>query len=48
MMRNISVWSNNSFLFCLRQLKELLDTYYPIEIDSSRSIDEKMPLMVEW
>ncbi|KAG7237116.1 hypothetical protein INR49_032789 [Caranx melampygus] len=33
---------------CKEQLKELLDTYYPIEIDSSRSIDEKLPLMVEW
>ncbi|XP_071323869.1 cytosolic 5'-nucleotidase 3-like [Trachinotus anak] len=33
---------------CKEQLKELLDTYYPIEIDSSRTIDEKLPLMVEW
>lgn len=33
---------------CLRQLKELLNTYYPIEIDSSRSVEEKLPLMVEW
>ncbi|XP_023258960.1 7-methylguanosine phosphate-specific 5'-nucleotidase [Seriola lalandi dorsalis] len=33
---------------CKEQLKELLNTYYPIEIDSSRSIDEKLPLMVEW
>ncbi|TNN85984.1 Cytosolic 5'-nucleotidase 3 [Liparis tanakae] len=30
------------------QLKKLLNTYYPIEIDSSRSIEEKLPLMVEW
>ncbi|XP_054615882.1 cytosolic 5'-nucleotidase 3-like [Dunckerocampus dactyliophorus] len=33
---------------CKDKLKELLNTYYPIEIDSSRSIDEKLPLMVEW
>lgn len=33
---------------CKEKLKELLNTYYPIEIDSSRSIDEKLPLMVEW
>lgn len=33
---------------CKEKLKELLDTYYPIEIDSSRSIEEKLPLMVEW
>ncbi|KAM9780203.1 cytosolic 5'-nucleotidase 3-like [Neosynchiropus ocellatus] len=33
---------------CKVKLQELLDTYYPIEIDSSRSIDEKLPLMVEW
>ncbi|XP_068193821.1 7-methylguanosine phosphate-specific 5'-nucleotidase-like [Antennarius striatus] len=33
---------------CKGQLKELLNTYYPIEIDSSRSIEEKLPLMVEW
>ncbi|XP_003964935.1 cytosolic 5'-nucleotidase 3 [Takifugu rubripes] len=30
------------------KLKELLDTYYPIEIDSSLSVEEKLPLMVEW
>ncbi|XP_034045784.1 cytosolic 5'-nucleotidase 3-like [Thalassophryne amazonica] len=30
------------------KLKELLNTYYPIEIDSSRSVEEKLPLMVEW
>lgn len=34
-----------SFVF---QLKELLDTYYPIEIDCTRPVDEKLPLMVEW
>lgn len=33
---------------CKEQLKELLNTYYPIEIDSSRSVTEKLPLMVEW
>lgn len=33
---------------CKEQLKELLNTYYPIEIDTSRTIDEKLPLMVEW
>uniref|UniRef100_A0A4W6CM64 5'-nucleotidase n=1 Tax=Lates calcarifer TaxID=8187 RepID=A0A4W6CM64_LATCA len=27
---------------------ELLNTYYPIEIDASRSAEEKLPLMVEW
>ncbi|XP_008328181.1 cytosolic 5'-nucleotidase 3 [Cynoglossus semilaevis] len=30
------------------ELKELLNTYYPIEIDSSQSIEDKLPLMVEW
>uniref|UniRef100_A0A3B4B1A5 Uncharacterized protein n=1 Tax=Periophthalmus magnuspinnatus TaxID=409849 RepID=A0A3B4B1A5_9GOBI len=30
------------------KLKELLNTYYPIEIDSTRSVEEKLPLMVEW
>ncbi|CAN9505410.1 unnamed protein product [Ophioblennius macclurei] len=33
---------------CKEKLKELLNTYYPIEIDSSRSVEEKLPLMVEW
>ncbi|XP_028311318.1 cytosolic 5'-nucleotidase 3-like [Gouania willdenowi] len=33
---------------CKDMLKELLDTYYPIEIDCSRSVEEKLPLMVEW
>lgn len=32
----------------LSQLDELLKTYYPIEIDSSLSVEEKLPLMVEW
>ncbi|KAM7371614.1 hypothetical protein PAMP_008832 [Pampus punctatissimus] len=31
-----------------QKLENLLNTYYPIEIDSTRSIDEKLPLMVEW
>lgn len=29
-------------------MKELLNTYYPIEIDANRSTEEKLPLMVEW
>lgn len=29
-------------------MRELLNTYYPIEIDASRSAEEKLPLMVEW
>ncbi|KAF7648658.1 hypothetical protein LDENG_00153570 [Lucifuga dentata] len=33
---------------CKEKLKELLNMYYPIEIDSSRSIEEKLPLMVDW
>uniref|UniRef100_A0A8C2ZTR9 5'-nucleotidase n=1 Tax=Cyclopterus lumpus TaxID=8103 RepID=A0A8C2ZTR9_CYCLU len=33
---------------CKEELKKLLNTYYPIEIDSSRSIEDKLPLMVEW
>lgn len=33
---------------CREKLTELLNKYYPIEIDSSRSIEEKLPLMVEW
>lgn len=35
-------------LSSLVQLDHLLHTYYPIEIDSSRSVEEKLPLMVEW
>ncbi|XP_076864274.1 cytosolic 5'-nucleotidase 3-like isoform X2 [Brachyhypopomus gauderio] len=30
------------------ELKNLLNTYYPIEVDSTRSIEEKLPFMVEW
>ncbi|XP_029491632.1 cytosolic 5'-nucleotidase 3-like [Oncorhynchus nerka] len=33
---------------CKAQLKDLLNTYYPIEIDSKRTAEEKLPLMVEW
>ncbi|XP_037544676.1 cytosolic 5'-nucleotidase 3 [Nematolebias whitei] len=33
---------------CRGKLDELLKTYYPIEIDSSLSVEEKLPLMVEW
>uniref|UniRef100_H3CA96 5'-nucleotidase n=2 Tax=Tetraodon nigroviridis TaxID=99883 RepID=H3CA96_TETNG len=33
---------------CKLKLKQLLDTYYPIEIDTSLSVEEKLPLMVEW
>ncbi|CAB1341678.1 unnamed protein product [Coregonus sp. 'balchen'] len=30
---------------CKAQLKDLLNTYYPIEIDSKRTAEEKLPLM---
>ncbi|KAA0710756.1 7-methylguanosine phosphate-specific 5'-nucleotidase [Triplophysa tibetana] len=33
---------------CQAELQNLLDTYYPIEIDCTRSPEEKLPLMVEW
>ncbi|MED6244439.1 5'-nucleotidase, cytosolic III [Ataeniobius toweri] len=33
---------------CRLKLDHLLETYYPIEIDTSRSVEEKLPLMVEW
>ncbi|XP_039895000.1 7-methylguanosine phosphate-specific 5'-nucleotidase-like isoform X5 [Simochromis diagramma] len=33
---------------CTKKMRELLNTYYPIEIDASRSAEEKLPLMVEW
>ncbi|XP_072298975.1 cytosolic 5'-nucleotidase 3-like [Eucyclogobius newberryi] len=33
---------------CRLKLKDLLNTYYPIEIDTSRPVAEKLPLMVEW
>lgn len=33
---------------CKKQIKKLLNTYYPIEIDARLSTEEKLPLMVEW
>ncbi|KAK5616917.1 5'-nucleotidase, cytosolic III [Crenichthys baileyi] len=33
---------------CRQKLDHLLEIYYPIEIDTSRSVEEKLPLMVEW
>ncbi|KAM4623457.1 7-methylguanosine phosphate-specific 5'-nucleotidase-like [Polymixia lowei] len=33
---------------CTRKIRELLNTYYPIEIDAGRTAEEKLPLMVEW
>ncbi|XP_071776447.2 7-methylguanosine phosphate-specific 5'-nucleotidase-like [Centroberyx gerrardi] len=33
---------------CTRKMRQLLNTYYPIEIDASRTAEEKLPLMVEW
>ncbi|XP_068434071.1 cytosolic 5'-nucleotidase 3-like [Clinocottus analis] len=33
---------------CKAELKGLLNKYYPIEVDYSRSIEDKLPLMVEW
>uniref|UniRef100_V9KK26 5'-nucleotidase n=2 Tax=Callorhinchus milii TaxID=7868 RepID=V9KK26_CALMI len=33
---------------CRKKLKDLLNTYYPLEIDPSTSITEKLPLMIEW
>ncbi|XP_019120326.2 7-methylguanosine phosphate-specific 5'-nucleotidase isoform X1 [Larimichthys crocea] len=33
---------------CTKKIRALLNTYYPIEIDPSRSAEEKLPLMVEW
>lgn len=33
---------------CTKKIKKLLNTYYPIEIDATRSTEEKLPLMVEW
>ncbi|KAF7652611.1 hypothetical protein LDENG_00094560 [Lucifuga dentata] len=31
-----------------KQIRELLNIYYPIEIDAGRTAEEKLPLMVEW
>ncbi|XP_014848810.1 PREDICTED: 7-methylguanosine phosphate-specific 5'-nucleotidase isoform X1 [Poecilia mexicana] len=33
---------------CRQKLNDLLQTYYPIEINTSLSVEEKLPLMVEW
>ncbi|XP_077357848.1 7-methylguanosine phosphate-specific 5'-nucleotidase-like isoform X2 [Festucalex cinctus] len=33
---------------CGKKMRELLNTYYPIEIDASRTVEEKLPFMVEW
>ncbi|KAL2100821.1 hypothetical protein ACEWY4_002582 [Coilia grayii] len=33
---------------CKEKLKDLLNTYYPIEIDSTRTVEDKLPFMVEW
>ncbi|XP_041828869.1 cytosolic 5'-nucleotidase 3-like [Melanotaenia boesemani] len=33
---------------CKQKLDELLKTYYPIEIDTSLSVEQKLPLMVDW
>ncbi|XP_030591585.1 7-methylguanosine phosphate-specific 5'-nucleotidase-like isoform X2 [Archocentrus centrarchus] len=33
---------------CKTQLQALLDKYYPIEIDTSLSVEEKLPHMVDW
>ncbi|XP_005726157.1 cytosolic 5'-nucleotidase 3 [Pundamilia nyererei] len=33
---------------CKKKLQGLLDKYYPIEIDTTLSVEEKLPLMVEW
>ncbi|XP_051792433.1 7-methylguanosine phosphate-specific 5'-nucleotidase-like isoform X1 [Erpetoichthys calabaricus] len=31
-----------------KKLKDLLNTYYPIEIDPALTVEEKLPFMVEW
>ncbi|XP_023864146.1 7-methylguanosine phosphate-specific 5'-nucleotidase isoform X2 [Salvelinus sp. IW2-2015] len=33
---------------CKKMIRELLNTYYPIEIDATRTVEEKLPHMVEW
>ncbi|XP_038591427.1 7-methylguanosine phosphate-specific 5'-nucleotidase-like isoform X2 [Micropterus salmoides] len=33
---------------CTKKMRELLNTYYPIEIDPRRTAEEKLPHMVEW
>lgn len=45
-----NILDNNLLLSddCKRKMRELLNTYYPIEIDAARTVEEKLPLMVEW
>uniref|UniRef100_A0A1A8HDC0 5'-nucleotidase n=1 Tax=Nothobranchius korthausae TaxID=1143690 RepID=A0A1A8HDC0_9TELE len=45
---NILDNSNAISTECREKLNALLKTYYPIEIDTSLSVEEKLPLMVEW
>ncbi|XP_072560786.1 7-methylguanosine phosphate-specific 5'-nucleotidase-like isoform X3 [Paramormyrops kingsleyae] len=33
---------------CKKMLKDLLNKYYPIEFDASRTVEEKVPHMVDW
>uniref|UniRef100_A0A3B3QAW7 5'-nucleotidase, cytosolic IIIB n=1 Tax=Paramormyrops kingsleyae TaxID=1676925 RepID=A0A3B3QAW7_9TELE len=33
---------------CKKMLKDLLNKYYPIEFDASRTVEEKVPDMVDW
>ncbi|XP_058262138.1 7-methylguanosine phosphate-specific 5'-nucleotidase-like isoform X2 [Hemibagrus wyckioides] len=33
---------------CKAKMSNLVAHYYPIEIDSSKSVEEKIPHMVEW
>ncbi|XP_061822660.1 7-methylguanosine phosphate-specific 5'-nucleotidase-like isoform X1 [Nerophis lumbriciformis] len=33
---------------CGKKMRELLSTYYPIEIDASLTVEEKLPFMLEW
>ncbi|CDQ85503.1 unnamed protein product [Oncorhynchus mykiss] len=50
----MATWSSLAISLCVcvceckAQLKDLLNSYYPIEIDSKRTAEEKLPLMVEW
>uniref|UniRef100_A0A3Q4HRV1 5'-nucleotidase n=1 Tax=Neolamprologus brichardi TaxID=32507 RepID=A0A3Q4HRV1_NEOBR len=45
---NILERSNVISSDCKEKLQGLLDKYYPIEIDTTLSVEEKLPLMVEW
>ena len=47
-MCSLSVNHFSVFSGGLLQMRKLLNTYYPIEIDASLSVEEKLPLMVEW